>query len=162
MRKKYFPPRINKLDAHLTLFHALPGSKLQSDILPVLISVASNTTSFRVHAAQPFRMKKGIAISVPKHEGGQQAQQIHKALQRPWLEAGFLSEQDQGGCRVHYTIMNKVDDEGEVAKAMKEVEESWPGNWGTVDGLGLWRYAKGFWRWEKAFTFRDVDGKEQV
>ncbi|KAH9810903.1 2'-5' RNA ligase superfamily [Teratosphaeria destructans] len=34
LRDKYFPETINKLEAHLTLFHALPGSKLESSHHP--------------------------------------------------------------------------------------------------------------------------------
>lgn len=153
LRKRYFPKHLNKLAAHLTLFHALPGSKLEADILPVVARVAAETQRFRLHAASPFRLRRGMAISVPKHEGGEAAQAVHAALQRPWLEAGFLSEQDAGGCRVHYTIMNKVDDEAGVARAFDEVCEQWPRVWGTADGLALWRYERGYWRWERGFRF---------
>lgn len=154
MRDKYFPKRLNKLAAHLTLFHALPGSKLESQILPVIQDVASRTERFQLHAARPFTLKKGIAISVPKHQGAQQALDVHRMLQQPWREAGFLSDQDNGGCRIHYTIMNKVDDEAEVQKAFDEVQNEWKGSWGTVEGLGLYRYDRGFWKWVRRFDFR--------
>jgi hypothetical protein len=36
VRTKYFPENLNKLDAHLTLFHALPASKLESLVIPVM------------------------------------------------------------------------------------------------------------------------------
>lgn len=154
LRSRYFPKHINKLAAHLTLFHALPGSKLESSIIPVIQAVAKQTAPFKVHAAKPFRLKRGVAISVAKQQGGQQAQAVHRALQQPWVKEGFLSEQDAGGCRVHYTIMNKVDDEGEVRKAVEEVQADWKGDYGMADGLGLWRYDRGWWRWERRFDFQ--------
>lgn len=154
LRKRYFPAKLNKLGAHLTLFHALPGSKLQETIIPTLQNIARNTQPFKVQAAKPFRMRKGIAISVPKHQGGEQAQEVHRALLGRWKEDGdWLSEQDQGGMRVHYTIMNKVDEEEDVEKAMSEVEKDWKGDWGEVVGLGLWRYEKGYWKWAEGFHF---------
>lgn len=115
LREKYFPRKLNKLGAHLTLFHALPESKLESTIIPTIKRMTAEWQPFSVNAAKPFRMKKGIAISVPKNQGGDLAQKVHGALLGAWKGEGWLSEQDAGGMRAHYTIMNKVDDEGEVA-----------------------------------------------
>jgi len=152
LRDQYFPKKINKLGAHLTLFHALPATKLESDIVPTIQDLVSKSQPFKVHAAKPFRMKKGMAITVPKNQGGQQSQDVHRALQDAWSQ-GWLSEQDAGGMRVHYTIMNKVDDAAQVEAAFQEVQNSWQGDWGTVEGLDLWRYDRGYWRWERKFEF---------
>ena len=54
---------------------------------------------------------------------------------------------------MHYTIMNKVDDEGQVAKAMAEVESSWADDLGTAEGIGLWRYDRGWWELKRKFEF---------
>ncbi|KAK0888358.1 hypothetical protein LTR02_016383 [Friedmanniomyces endolithicus] len=153
LRTQYFPKRINKLDAHLTFFHALPGSKLESAVIPVLQDVAQHTAPFRLLATKPFRLKHGIALSVAKTQGAQQAQGVHRALLEPWLKEGFLSEQDRGRCNVHYTIMNKVDDELQIAKALEEVRDSFKPDAGTAEGLGLWRYDRGWWRWERRSDF---------
>jgi len=153
LRSTYFPRRINKLAAHLTFFHALPGSQLENSIIPHIEHVASQTAPFRIRATKPFRLKKGIAISVARSQGASQAQEVHRQLQSPWKRDGFLSEQDAGGCRVHYTIMNKVDDEGQVAKAMAEVESSWADDLGTAEGIGLWRYDRGWWELKRKFEF---------
>lgn len=160
LRKKYFPPKLNKLGAHLTLFHALPESKLESTIIPTIKHVAAEWQPFSVNAAKPFRMKKGIAISVPKNQGGDLAQKVHGVLLGAWEGEGWLSEQDAGRMRAHYTIMNKVDDEAEVADAMEEVSGSWKGDRGTVVGLGLWRYEKGYWKWVEAFEFGTKENKQ--
>ncbi|OQO13464.1 hypothetical protein B0A48_01692 [Cryoendolithus antarcticus] len=159
LRNQYFPTKLNKLAAHLTLFHALPGSLLESNIIPHIETVAAQTKQFDVHAAKPFRMKHGFAISVPKAEGGAAAQAVHAELQQKWADDGFLSEQDRGGCRVHYTIMNKVDEEADVAKAFEEVSDEWKGDWGTVEGLSLWRYERGWWKLQRKFEFaKKADG----
>lgn len=154
LRRAHFPKKINKLAAHLTLFHALPGSKLDSHIIPTILDVTRDTAPFRINATELFRLKKGFAISVADQEGGRQSKQIHHALQAPWKREGWLSTQDAGGCRVHYTLMNKVDEEEEIQKAYDEMSGSWKGDSGVAEGLGLWRYDRGFWRWERKFSFQ--------
>ena len=157
LRKKYFPSKLNKLEAHLTFFHALPESKLDSNILPALKNVAASTAPFDIEASQPFRMKKGFGISVPEGKGGRQARVVRTELLSLWQggeDGSWLSEQDSGmGYRAHYTVMNKVDDEGVVAKALGEVEGSWRGDRGRAVGLGLWRYERGYWKWVQGFEF---------
>ncbi|KAF7189542.1 hypothetical protein HII31_09182 [Pseudocercospora fuligena] len=154
LRKKYFPKKINKVAAHLTLFHALPGSRLESHIIPTIQDVTRKTSAFRVEATELFRLKKGFAISVSEQNGGRQSKQVHRALQAPWKQEGFLSQQDAGGCRVHYTLMNKVDDELEIQNAYDEAAGAWKGDSGMAEGLALWKYDRGFWRWYRAFNFR--------
>lgn len=151
LRKKYFPKKLNKLAAHLTLFHALPGSKLQSNIIPKIEEVAAQTSPFPVRATEVFRMRKGFAVSLS--DGSSQGSEIHKALKGAWKKEGFLSEQDAGGCRLHYTLMNKVDDEKAVDGAYQEFLDSWQGDEGMVEGLTLWRYERGFWKFERKFEF---------
>lgn len=150
-RKRYFPPRLNKLDAHITLFHALPGSKLEENIKPVLREVAQKESPFPILAAKPFRLNKGIAIGVPKSQGGDDARRVHAQLKQAWT--GFLSQQDAGGFAAHYTIMNKVDDQKEVQHAFEEVEGQWSGCKGTVQGLSLFRYDRGHWVHAEDFKF---------
>lgn len=153
LRNQYFPKKINKLAAHLTLFHALPESRLESNIIPLLKEVCANTSPFSIRADKPFRLKKGFAVSVSSRIGGQQAKQVHDALQGQWKRDDFLSEQDAGGCRLHYTLMNKVDDEAEISNAYNELLDRWRADSGVAEGLALWRYDRGFWKWEKSFNF---------
>jgi hypothetical protein len=154
LRKKYFPKHLNKLAAHLTLFHALPRSKLESSVLPLLEDVAARTSPFRVRADSPFRMKKGFAVGIAEGEGGLQGKRLHGAIQGPWKKEGWLSAQDAGGCWLHYTLMNKVDEDGAIEIAYGELLEHFTGDTGMVEGLALWRYDRGFWKWDRKFTFK--------
>lgn len=155
LRKRYFPAHLNKLDAHITLFHALPGSKLSSSIIPTLEGLAHSTSPFRLNPTTPFRLRKGVGVSIPNDQGGQEARDVHAKLQEAWK--GFLSEQDAGGFRAHYTVMNKEDDESKVADAMREVESTWRGCEGVVEGLSLFLYDRGRWVWERDFEFAAED-----
>lgn len=150
-RKKYFPPRLNRLEAHITLFHALPGSLLEESIKPTLREISSKTNQFHLLAATPFRLNKGIAIGLPKSSGGDDARQVHQQLKAAWGD--FLSRQDAGGFAAHYTIMNKVDDEKEVQKAFEQVQDEWKGCHGTVLGLSLFKYDRGNWVHNEDFKF---------
>lgn len=151
LRKRYFPAHLNKLDAHITLFHALPGSQLSSSIIPTLEALAQSTSPFRLNPTTPFRLRKGVGVSIPNDQGGEEARDVHAELQEAWK--GFLSEQDAGGFRAHYTVMNKEDDESKVADAMREVESTWMGCEGVVEGLSLFLYDRGRWVWERDFEF---------
>lgn len=108
-------------------------------------------------------MKRGVGIGLARNEAGyDKARDVHKVLQTGWKGERWLSEQDaQEGWRGHYTIMNKVDDEHEVARAFNEVKQDWQDDLGVVEGLGLWRYDKGWWKWERRFDFRR-DGNERI
>lgn len=151
MRKQYFPPRLNRLDAHLTLFHALPGSELETAIRPKLSEIAQSTSPFSILAATPFRLNKGIAIGLPKAKGGDDARNVHTQLKGAWKD--FLSRQDSGGFAAHYTIMNKMDDESAVQNAFDEVEANWKGCHGTAEGLSLFLYDRGNWVHMEDFRF---------
>lgn len=149
LRAQHFPRALNKLSAHVALFRALPGSELPR-ITSDLEALATRTAPFPLVAeAQPFRLRHGIGINVGK--GGKESKAVYEELRKGWR--GFLSKQDDGGFRAHYTVMNKVDDEAVVEAALEEIQRTWDGDEGVVEGLALWRYDRGYWRLEKEFKF---------
>ncbi|KAF2220870.1 hypothetical protein BDZ85DRAFT_185232, partial [Elsinoe ampelina] len=150
LRKKYFPPKLNHLDAHITLFHALPESKLESDILPAIKDLAQKTTKFELGATTPFKLKKGIAVGMPKDHGGNASRIVHTVLVRKWSK--FLSQQDFS-FQAHFTIMNKVDDSQEVDRAFRDVKDQWEACFGTAEGFSLYRYTPAGWHWKENFAF---------
>ncbi|KAF4554868.1 Hypothetical protein D9617_3g019370 [Elsinoe fawcettii] len=152
LRKKYFPPKLNHLGGHVTLFHALPESKLESDIIPALKELALKTKKFELGATTPFKLKKGIAIGMPKDHGGSASRDVHTTLVRKWSD--FLSQQDFG-FQAHFTIMNKVDDEKEIDQAFHDVKDGWQPCFGTAEGLSLYRYSPKGWHWQNNFDFQD-------
>ncbi|KAG9189003.1 mannose-1-phosphate guanylyltransferase [Alternaria panax] len=155
MRNRYFPKHLNRTGAHLTLFHALPCSHMET-LERGLLHAAGGTKPFDVSTGKPFRMRKGVGINVD--EGYSKMKNVHGDLQAQWLE--FLSEQDAGGFRPHWTVMNKVDDEGKVDAAFTSIRQELGG--GNVEGralgLELWRYERGNWIFEREFVFGDAAG----
>lgn len=159
MRQKHFPRRLNKTPAHLTLFHALPHSQVK-EIEQGLLQLSASTTPFHVTTGGPFRMRKGVGVNVDA--GYRDMKEVHSQLRGQWVS--FLSEQDQGGFRPHWTVMNKVDEEEEVEQALGAVrrELSRSAKEGQAVGLELWRYDRGNWIWANEYPFglsRQVSSK---
>ncbi|KAI1259751.1 hypothetical protein F5Y18DRAFT_408105 [Xylariaceae sp. FL1019] len=150
LRKQYFPAKLLKVDAHITLFHALPGSQLDI-ITSDLTSLSSSTRSFPIAAQKPFRMAKGVGMSV---SGLAEAESIFTELQSKWWDS--LSTQDRRKFKGHYTLMNKVNDEDEIVKCLHELKRESTCCEGVVTGLQLFRYDRGFWRHREDFQFHSV------
>lgn len=129
LRNVYFPPKLNRLDAHVTLFHALPGEKLENDVLPAIKNMASSTRPYRIRATHPFRLKLGVGISIADDidnadkgkRGRNMTRIIHAELRKKW---NWLSDQDSQPVRMHYTVMNKVNDEQTIDRAFKQLKKS--------------------------------------
>ncbi|GAA5948570.1 hypothetical protein JCM3765_004930 [Sporobolomyces pararoseus] len=153
LRKRYFPAHRLKVPAHLTLFHALPHSRLE-DIKQSLDKVSGQTKAFKVSAGKVFKMgEQGVAIDPGM--GIEEGRQLHGELKKDWKE--FLSQQDSKTFRAHWTIVNKEDDKEKVVKALREViewEKQGGAKEGEADGLVLWRYNHGEWVFEKEWDFQ--------
>ncbi|GAA5831098.1 hypothetical protein JCM3766R1_006234 [Sporobolomyces carnicolor] len=153
LRKRYFPAHRLRVDAHLTLFHALPHSRLD-DVKQTLDRVARETRAFKISAGKTFKMgEQGVAID--PGVGTAEGKDVHARLREDWSE--FLSQQDSKPFRAHWTIMNKEDDKEKVETALREVRE-WEAQGGSkegeADGLVLWRYNHGEWVLEKEWDFQ--------
>ena len=83
--------------------------------------------------------------------GLQEAKQLHHELQSAWRD--FLSEQDAGGWRGHWTVQNKVAEEKVAADAFEEIQHGFGGAQGSAKGCSLWRYVKGSWEFERDVPF---------
>lgn len=130
LRAVYFPPKLNKLDAHITLFHALPEEKLDTEILPAIKDIVSATKPYRILATGPFRLRSGVGISIADDieyankgkNGRNMTRIIHAELRKKW--GNWLSDQDSRPVKAHYTVMNKVNNDQVVDKALQELEVS--------------------------------------
>ena len=79
LRNQYFPSHLNKLDAHIALFRALPGShppKIETDIL----AVTARETDFEIRASRPFMMGHGVGINAEVSG----AHRVYRDLKKEW------------------------------------------------------------------------------
>lgn len=166
LRRSHFPRHLDRHPAHLTLFHALPGSEMPL-ITAVLDELCAAQRPVRLATGGAFRMRRGVGINVADAGNGggqgggggggggggpQAARRLHGELQRRWWEV--LSAQDRRPWRPHWTVQNKAADERAVDAAMEHVRMGFRGAEGLATGCALWRYEKGGgWAFERGFDF---------
>ena len=143
LRQRYFPAELNRVPAHLTLFHHLPGEDLR-------------TISERVaalcggHRALPFSiggtrfLGRGVAFEVTCPP----LVALREALAADWRDR--LTAQDRQGYKPHVTIQNKVTPT-EARTTQERLLDVLPID-GELRGLQLWHYRGG--PWDEAGRFR--------
>lgn len=172
LRRSHFPRHLDHHPAHLTLFHALPGSEMAL-IASALGDLCAAQKPLKLATGGVFRMRRGVGINVADGGGqggggggrgggdlggSQAARRLHRELQRRWWD--MLSAQDRRPWRPHWTVQNKAADDGAVDAALEDVRTGFRGAEGLATGCALWRYEKGGrWTFERAFDF---DGDKQV
>ncbi|KAI0379341.1 hypothetical protein F5Y04DRAFT_283125 [Hypomontagnella monticulosa] len=154
LRERYYPPALLRIPAHISLFRALPGSKLPLLRIEVAAAV-SRLKPFKICAVgPPIRIgRNGAGVSVT---GLEPARELVRTFQEKWRDV--LSRQDRRAFHGHYTIMNKVDDPGVLTRCMGELCRYFdPGGCpGMALGLTLWQYNGGWWKREADFAFSGV------
>ena len=149
LRQKHFPPARNFLNAHVTLFHALPGER-ETEIKDVLRDSASATKPLPLTFGKPIFLGKGVAIEIVCPPLVELRQRLSNEF------ADYLTAQDRQKLRPHITIQNKV--EPEIAKKLFAETSA---TWQTFDsfgaGLQLWQYLNGPWRLIEEFQFGNAN-----
>ena len=144
LRREHFPAAINRLSAHLTLFHHLPGERLE-EVSADLASVARRA-ALRLRFGAPRLLGRGVAFDV-ESAGLMDAR---RELARRW--GPMLSAQDRQGFRPHVTVQNKV--EPAEARTLRDDLALRIAPWeGEGEALQLWRYLGGPWGAEGEFGF---------
>ena len=146
-RRRHFPSRRLVVGAHLTLFHALPGDRVD-DVVAALDELAARPPiPARVRA--PFALGRGVAyrIEAPGLDT------VHAAIARRF--ADHLTRQDARRPHHHVTVQNKVDPDTARATLADLVASHAPYP-ATVVGLALWRYRGGPWEAVREFRFRGI------
>ena len=146
LRTMHFPPERNYLEAHVTLFHAIPPqceeecrrllARLCAEHAPIdgtlegIMSLGGGT-ALRLASPQLLELRDAIA------------DRFH----------GMLTAQDQHRPRLHVTIQNKVS--AKEAKALQaQLGGSVEPRAFRFRGLGLFRYMGGPWEEVAEWAFR--------
>jgi hypothetical protein len=143
LRRKHFPAERNYLDAHLTLFHALPDKpwifadfqELSENQQPLDVTVQSimslgGGTAFKI-------VSSGLSL-------------LHQQLQKRWFE--HITNQDRQKRNFHITVQNKVEP-AEAKKLQADLMTDFLPFSFTVTGIQLWRYHNGPWEYLRKFDF---------
>ena len=137
LRARWFPPAINYLKAHLTLFHSLPADDADATLESVARECAQ-TPRLRLRASGLLRLGRGVAYRIE----GLALSAFRARLAGRF--AGRLTPQDRENFRPHVTVQNKVSPAEALALFERLEREFTPFD---VDGEGvqLWRYDGGPW-----------------
>ena len=136
LRKKHFPAERNFLDAHLTLFHHLPGN--EPPVLEAVKTVCFQQKILAMQVTEVVSIGAGVAFKLESDE----LKKLHKKLQQQWQQ--WLTPQDKQTLWPHITIQNKVDRQTAV-QLQQELNSNFKPF--EIQGLGLtlWEYLGGPW-----------------
>jgi len=152
LRTAHFPARpgsgagggLFRLDAHVTLFHALPGERV-AEVRGELAAAAARPP-FDVRVGGVRFLGRGVAFDLTAPE---------VTALRADVAAAFdtdLTAQDRQWRHPHVTVQNKV--EPAVARALHAQLAAEFTPWtATARGLGLWHYRGGPWELDSEFAF---------
>ena len=143
MRQRYYPAHLNRIAAHLTLFHTLPEARWVRD---VLLAEAGVQVSFDLKVTGVRSLGKGVAYKLASDE----LLGLHGRLAAAFVEE--LTAQDRQRFSPHVVVMNKAS--AVAAKdLLVELERDFKGF--EVRGVGLdwWRYLGGPWELMEGFGF---------
>ena len=141
LRRQHFPPARNVLSAHLTMFHRLSASQVDTlrrvavPSAPIGLSFDSlrflgSGVAFNVRSAELERLRHDIAQSV----------------------GDGLSRQDSQKWMPHVTVQNKV--QADIAKGLfAALDETFVHRNGCATGLVVWEYLGGPWKLERRISF---------
>lgn len=146
LRKMHFPPERNQLQAHLTMFHALPPSS-EAEVRAALKEVAKSEPPPRASIAGLMNLGGGVAFRIVSDD----LDRIRAELGATFH--GLLGAQDSGGWRPHVTIQNKVPPKDARALLAKLEAGFQPGPL-AIQGFGLHRYLDGPWEGIATYAFR--------
>lgn len=141
LRKLHFPAERNYLNAHLTLFHALPDKPW---IFKDLQKLSDNQQPFDATVQSIMSPGGGTAFKIISPE----LPSLHQKLQRIWFE--HMTNQDREKRNFHITVQNKVEP-AEAKKLQTDLAQNFQPLTFTVDGILLWRYHNGPWEYLTKF-----------
>ena len=145
LRKRHFPVDRNHLQAHLTIFHALPPSAERE--ARTRLAELANSRPPRAFIHGLMNLGGGVAYRVVSDELERMRDQLADGFH------GLLSAQDSAGSRPHVTIQNKVAPK--TARALlAELQRGFCERPLNIFGLGLHRYLGGPWQELAIYPFR--------
>ena len=151
LRTAHFPPERNYLEAHVTLFHALPP-QCTDELSQLCKRIAAETAPVPGQLLGLMSLGGGTALKLESRGILALRDQIADHFH------GMLTGQDQHRPRLHVTIQNKVT--SAEAKALQaELAPTIDARDFAFRGLGLYVYRGGPWDHHGDYVFR---GKGRV
>lgn len=145
LRRSHFPQHRNKVPAHVTLFHALPGLH-EGEVIRTLKDACKSRHPLPIAVRSPWSLGRGVAYRLASPNLESLRQELAEAFS-PWL-----ARQDQAPYRPHITVQNKVELE-EARELLEHLQMEFEPFEIFAEGLLLWRYLGGPWALIERFHF---------
>lgn len=145
LRRAHYPPALNRVPAHLTLFRLLPPSA-EGELGRRLAAYAAASPP-RATIAGVMDLGEGTALRVESVELADMREDLALALH------GLLTPQDQTPWRPHITIQNKVEPR-EARRLQAVLRGCYDGRPLAIRALAAWRYLGGPWEPIRQWVFR--------
>ncbi|MBF9224112.1 2'-5' RNA ligase family protein [Hymenobacter ruricola] len=145
LRRQHFPPHINYLAAHLTLFHHLPGAE-RARLSEKLQALCRAQSPLPLQVTGLRSLGRGVAFTLENAE----LRALHRRLQTDF--APHLTPQDQQKLQPHVTIQNKVTPEA-ARQLLAALQPAFVPFEAVGTGLHLWAYRQGPWESVAKFAF---------
>src|SRR5688572_17168889 len=147
VRQQYFPPAINYIDAHLTLFHHLPPQ--ETFIVEDLQTWSQSQPPIVLEVIEIKSIGRGVAYKIESQE----LVQLHQTMQQKWKP--WLTPQDSQKRWPHITVQNKVSPEL-ARQSLQTLQASFQPFAATGLGFSLWSYEGGPWKHLKDYPFQQL------
>jgi 2'-5' RNA ligase len=144
-RRRWFPRSLNRVPAHVSLFHALPGEQLPA-IAELLGEETAGLAPFPLEVNDLMKLGKGVAYAL----ASEQLQALHTRLRSRW--ADWLTPQDRQGFRPHIVVQNKSTPE-QARELYSRLSASFRPWAVEAAALRLWHYRGGPWEPAASFPF---------
>ena len=145
LRRQHFPPKINYLAAHVTLFRHLPGAEEEA-ITAQLAEICQAQGPLPVQVTDLRSLGRGVAFNLENAE----LRALHRRLQMAF--SARLTPQDQQKFQPHVTVQNKVDP-AVTRQLLANLQASFQPFAATGTGLKLWAYRGGPWELRAVLPF---------
>lgn len=146
LRAAHYPPERNFLEAHVTLFHALPAP-MEPELLTYLACLCRGISAPPARLGGVMNLGGGTALGIDSPALLGLREEIAGHCH------GMLTAQDQGQPRLHITIQNKVARQL-ASRLQRELSHTVEPRDFRFVGLQLYRYRGGPWEPVKRFAFR--------
>lgn len=143
LRREHYPPELNRIPAHVSLFHQLPGTK---EIEGALREVCADLSAFPVQVQGLRSLGRGVAFTLASPE----LMSLHRELVRRFEP--YLIPQDRQRFQPHIVVQNKVAPE-RARELLARLQASFVSSEVQGTGLTWWEYLGGPWRLMDTFSF---------
>nr|WP_310522618.1 2'-5' RNA ligase family protein [Polymorphobacter sp.] len=146
LRRAHYPAGLNRVPAHVSMFHHLPGRELEA-VRRRLKAVCGQMAPPEVVVTGLKSLGGGVAYRLRSPE----LEDVRAELADGWDT--LLIPQDRAGFQAHVTVQNKVTS-GVARATLLTLEAGFAGFSTRALAVGVWRYCDGPWEALGQVAFR--------